>query len=280
MPRQKKKTDPQTEPQQMPVAKRSMSTAEAFETLRRRANQGDQEARKALIQFLNSNDWLWERFGNVAAHAENSVVEALTRGEWLTTAAIHRAAGEMRKRLAGPAPTPLEQMAVERVVITWLQLQHVEMRAAQPQRDREWATFWMRKQESADKMYRAALASLALIRELLPAPVAPAVEPGVIDIDAARGTKATANGHCRNEVEPQERVAERGTGDANRSKGAKGRSGSATVPNGQPVNRMAVLLHTNGSREPADDGVLHGVNGRARGHRNRLNGILTPAIGN
>lgn len=156
---------------------------DAFQKLRVKANHGDPDARHRLIQFMNSNPWLWEKFGNAADHAERSVIEAMTQEEWLTTQCMRHEADAMRKRLLGPSPTPLERVAIERIVATWLQLQHAEMRCAEPPKDLGWAKYWLRRLEVSNKMYSSAVKSLALVREIQLA----ASEPS-----RARGTAAMA----------------------------------------------------------------------------------------
>jgi hypothetical protein len=164
----------------------SKAVGEAFERLRRRANDGDAQARAALARYLDAQ-CLWNHFGDLGRHVELAIVEAAAGGEWLTSEAVKREAERMRRELAGPAPTPLEMMAVERIVVTWLQLQHTEMRFLQSQKDLGWAKYWLRRQEQADKLYRAAIGSLVLIRALLPTP-APASVPAIADA-CAEATK-------------------------------------------------------------------------------------------
>jgi hypothetical protein len=148
--------------------------AEAFDRLRHRANQGDARAREALSKYLDSHPELWSRLGNMARHAELALIEAASGGEWLTAEAIKREAARMRRDLAGPSPSPLELMAIERVVLTWEQLQHVEMGFVQAQQNLGWARYWLQRQQQADRLHREAVKSLLLIRELLPTALQPA----------------------------------------------------------------------------------------------------------
>jgi hypothetical protein len=143
-----------------------MTTAEAFEKLRRRANRGDREAQQALKRFLNSNEFLWEQFGELARVAETAFVEFATDGDWLASTAVKRQAAKRRRELAGPSPTPLERMAVERVVACWQQLQHVQACCARSQKDLAWAKYWARREEQTHRMYDAALKALMLVRGL------------------------------------------------------------------------------------------------------------------
>ena len=157
--------------------------AEAFSRLRQRANEGDERAREVLKKYLDANPDVAARLGNMAQHAESALIEVASGGEWLTSEAVKREADRMRQELAGSSPSPLEKMAIERVVVTWLQLQHSEMRFLHVQQNLGWAKYWLRRQEQADKLYRAAIGSLMLIRELLPV-AAPASAPAIVDASA------------------------------------------------------------------------------------------------
>ena len=195
-----RKSPPKPQPEQ-PPAKR-LTPDEAFEMLRKRANHGDPKARQALIRFFRSNPLLWKKFGDLSYRAENAVIEAAAGGEWLVTQAIRYESHELRKSLTGPSTTPLEAIAIDRVIAAWLLLQHVQMGSVQPQMDRNVAAFWMKKLESADKMYRMSLQSLALVRELLPIPVqsaivqaGPAQANNCVAPTEARKRAAEGNGH-------------------------------------------------------------------------------------
>jgi len=168
VPRKKKQPEPVAEPKKPTLAERWATMGRVIEMLRPRANRGDQEARAVLRRFFNSNPHLWTWFGDLADTAERTVLEALTEHEWLVTEAIRHEAAEMRTRLAGPSPTPLEEMAVRRIVASWLNLHAVQMQCAKPPRDLGWARFWQRQLELAERMYDSAVRSLALIKQFLP----------------------------------------------------------------------------------------------------------------
>jgi hypothetical protein len=242
---------PEAQQEQQPT--QPLSTAEAFARLRQRANAGDLAAQTALKQFLNANPQLWEQLGNLARHAEMSFVKQLSAGDWLCGEAIRRKASKMRRKLAGPAPTLLEKMAVERIVACWLELQNTAMACLESQRKVDWASYWLKRQEQADKLYRAAIKSLALIRELLPASAQPvAAIPKDSASVCAGNTASSRNVHAKR----------------------KSRAGFAedlVAVNGCGVNRIAGLLQ-HGAGQEAD----HGSKGLAclNGHHNRLSGLL------
>ena len=181
--RQVNGSSPEAEQEEVTTPSNDTTIPEAFERLRQRANEGDERAREVLKKYLDANPELWSRFGNLAGHAEAALIHAASDGEWLVSEAVKREADRMRRELAGPSPTPLEKMAVERIVVCCVQLAHTEMRFLQAQQNLNWAKYWLRRQEQADKLYRAAIGSLMLIRDLLPT-AAPASAPAIVDARA------------------------------------------------------------------------------------------------
>jgi hypothetical protein len=162
-----------------------------FAQLRQRADRGEPEAQAELKAWLDANPTVWRRLGDLAHHAQMEFVRLVTKGDFLFSESIRRRADEMRHELAGTFPTPLEILAVERVVAAWLQVQYVEGQIALGDAELPKAKFWLQRQLQANRLYHAATKSLLLIRELLP----PAAEPVAL---AAHGTAiATLNGTSR-----------------------------------------------------------------------------------
>src|SRR5205085_2151017 len=74
----------------------------------------------------------------------------------------------LRAELAGPNPTPLERLLVERVVACWLQVQDADVRYAQAmkQATMAWSEFHQRRMDRAHRRYLSALKTLAQVRKL------------------------------------------------------------------------------------------------------------------
>lgn len=183
---------------QTQMARRAEVNA-SFECLRERANRGDPNARATLVKFLNANPALWHKFGEMACHAETSLLEAITDGEWLTTLAIRRRAAELRRELSRPSQPPLEELAVQRVVACWVQLQFVESKCARADGELSRAKLWLQRQQQAHKLYAAAEKSLLLIRGLMP----PAVQ-----LAAAAKVDVNVNTAETDGAEPKEKSNE------------------------------------------------------------------------
>ena len=85
--------------------------------------------------------------------------------------AIEHTMEALRRGLAGPAAIPLESLLLDRVVICWLQVQMADIAHAKVE-DQTIALerFQLRRQDSANRRYLAAIRTLATIRKMaLPA---------------------------------------------------------------------------------------------------------------
>ena len=212
-----------------------------FERVRKRADAGDEHAREVLRKYLDGHPEIAAVVGNMARCAESAVVEAVARGEWFASEALKRESARMRRELAGPTPTPLEAMAIERIILTWTQLQYVETQFIQVQKDLDLAKYWLKRQQQADKIYREAVKSLLLVRALLPA--APAGPPAIVDA----GPQA-AKPEASDMIEPLYVPVE--------------------IRNGHGANRIVDLM----ARRVADDQVDEPP--KLNGHHHRLEELL------
>jgi hypothetical protein len=162
-----------------------------------RAKQGDVAALPRLRELLDAHPALWTRYGDLAAQAE-AAWAALAAGAdlHLRECLLHRAAA-LRAGLGGPAPSPVEHLLVERVVMCWLQLAYFDAIAAQEAAKSEssprLSVYRGKRQAETQRMYLAAMAALVTLRRLLPARVQslPTAEP-------AGGAKPEQNGHHAN----------------------------------------------------------------------------------
>ena len=134
------------------------------------ARRGDAEVLPALRVALDENPELWRFTGDLAAHAERGWVELAAGPDLLAREALTRQLAALKTELAGPAPTPLERLLVERIAATWLQVNYADAIAAQA-RDVsvKQAGLALERQDRAHRRHLAAVAALATVRRLLPA---------------------------------------------------------------------------------------------------------------
>lgn len=146
-----------------------MPTQAGFKETLARAAKGDKEALATMRKILDSNSDVWERVGRLAIETELAFVSQMSGGDPLVEESVLRTLKKMRSDLGGPTPTPLESMAVERVVATWLGLQLADKNViAVGGGTLPNARFALRRQELANRHYTAAVNSLNEVQRLLP----------------------------------------------------------------------------------------------------------------
>jgi hypothetical protein len=167
-----------------PPAAPPRTRQEVLEDLAGRAQRGDESALPELRTFLDADPGLWREYGDLSRQAERSLINLAAGDNLLFRESLMRKAEDMRRELAGPSPTPLERLAVARVVACWLQTAYFDAQQAQARAlGPTQARVLVQLHESANHRYLAAIKTLAMLRKLLPArPARPTVP------DAARFT--------------------------------------------------------------------------------------------
>ena len=134
-----------------------------------RAQGGDLAVLPELRDALESRPVLWRHCGDLAAIAERAWIETASGPDLVVAESLKLRMAELRAELAGPSPTPLERLAVNRVAITWLQAWYADAAAAgSGDVSPKLAAFALEPLDRAQKRHLAALAVLATIRRLLP----------------------------------------------------------------------------------------------------------------
>jgi len=116
------------------------------------------------------------------------------RGDLAAQESLARKAAALAAELAGPAPTPMETLLVERVVAGWIQSLHADVAVARSgDLSLRQAAFVLKRQESAHRHCMMALGALATLRRLVP-PAAALVAPAIPfpDLPVAVGAAAGA----------------------------------------------------------------------------------------
>jgi hypothetical protein len=137
-----------------------------------RAEEGDEAVLPELRAALDANPWVWQRYGDLAQQSQAAWLQLIAGKNLLLHEATQRKAEQLRAELAGPGPSPLERLLVERIVSCWLQTNYADAAYAQlkgttPAQH----TAALRRQNAAQQRYLQAMRALVTIRKLLrPAP--------------------------------------------------------------------------------------------------------------
>jgi len=149
--------------------KPDLPTEAEFKRLVAQANDGDAGAIKKLREQLDTHPEIWQRVGDLAAHAEMLMIDLISAGSKLMAESLHRTLQQMKAELIGPETSMLEKMAVDRMLACWLQVQYIDTVVAKstggtlPN-----ANYQLKRQDAANKRYMAAVKSLGELRRLLP----------------------------------------------------------------------------------------------------------------
>ena len=145
---------------------------ERLQRLVQRAEQGDESVLGELRAALDVNPWVWERYGDLAQQSQAAWLLLVAGRNLLLLESARRKAEQLRAELAGPAPSPLERLLIERIVATWLQVHYSDASYAQLKgTNPAQHTAALQRQNSAQQRYLQAAKALATVRKLLrPAP--------------------------------------------------------------------------------------------------------------
>jgi hypothetical protein len=142
---------------------------DGLDALLQRARAGDPAAPPALKAYLDANPVLWDQAGDLAAHAERAWVGLIAGPDAVFAEALRRKAAALRAEVAGPDPSPLEELLASRVSACWLQVYYTEGVHAQQSKEMtpRLADYSQRRIESAARRFNQAVAALAAVRRLL-----------------------------------------------------------------------------------------------------------------
>ena len=175
---------------------------EQLQRLVQRAEQGDETVLGELRAALDVNPWVWQRFGDLGRQAEAAWLQLVAGKNLLLLEATQRKAAQLRAELAGPAPSRLERLLVERIVSCWLQTNYADSAYAQLPKGTNPAqhTEALRRQDSAQQRYLQAVKSLATVRKLL------RTAPAPVEIATRLGSQERVSA-CRCDLSPAQGIA-------------------------------------------------------------------------
>lgn len=135
------------------------------------AQDGNEEALSKVREILKEAPRLARIFVDIAKVAERSFVKRFSGDDPLVQEALPPQLKAKREELAGPDPSPLEQLLAERIVACWLQLQYAEAIYAQNLGDLSMvqSEYHQRRLDRLHRRYLSSIKTLTQIRKLGPA---------------------------------------------------------------------------------------------------------------
>jgi hypothetical protein len=147
----------------------SAPTPDEVKTLLRKAEKGDTTVLPTLRTWMDKTPGHWETVGDLAKAAREALIEhASGEKNLVVREAITRKCATLTQDLAGPTPSPLERLLVERIVLCWLHLYYAEALYVQHMQELSLrqAEFHQQRISKAQARYLSAIRTLAQVRRL------------------------------------------------------------------------------------------------------------------
>lgn len=142
-----------------------------LEELATAANSGDPKALAELRAFLDGHPEVEESVGDLARLAEEAWLDLLAGKDALTRECARRRLQATKRRLVGPGAGPLETLLADQIALNQLAARQAEIAAAtSAATSLDRAAFHLKRTESTQRRYLAAIRVLATLRSLLPQP--------------------------------------------------------------------------------------------------------------
>jgi hypothetical protein len=140
-----------------------------LETLVRQGMAGDQSVLPALRDLLDTRPELWQDLHTLADRVRQAWLQRLTGTDVVAQELLTRQLQALQAAVAGPYPTPLERLLVERIALCWLQVQQADLTAAQMLTKSSSAqeSWVQQRQDRAQGRLLMAIKTLAQVRKLL-----------------------------------------------------------------------------------------------------------------
>jgi hypothetical protein len=136
---------------------------EQLKALSKRVKAGDNSAVAEIQQILDGNDALWRHLGDVEKTTEAMLIE-VADGSAASKESVRRSIAAMKQSLLGTQPTPLQRMAVGRVVSCWLFAHFVDRWCGWSVKQGGRASDLAKLLEASEKRYQISLRSLKLVQ--------------------------------------------------------------------------------------------------------------------
>jgi hypothetical protein len=141
---------------------------ERLQVLVTAAKYGDDNAIIQIRKCLDKHPEIWQRVGDLAAHAESLLIEIIADGNAMVVESMEREVRRLKTELSEGEPGPLERLTIQRIVACWLNCQYVDRATLAADAAGSRATAWGKRQEAAERRYQLAIKSLDMVRRLRP----------------------------------------------------------------------------------------------------------------
>jgi hypothetical protein len=220
-------------------------TPEELHKLMMRAESGDLSTLPVVRRLFQLVPEVDSYGGNLARQAELALIRAIAGKRLSLQEALIRKLELMRAELAGPTPSPVERLLVERVVACWLQANDADLGLVAPEPGRMIVEGEYRHRccDRAHKRYLSAIKMLALVRKLATPVLQVNIAREQVNMAAAGAvvdggdSKTTHNSRVMQSAHPRPPQAERHAQEASNQHRNKKRGRGGPGSNGRLSER-------------------------------------------
>jgi hypothetical protein len=133
------------------------------------ARRGRKEILPKLRQVLDEHPELWQHFGNLALQTQENWLQLIAGKDLYLAESLRRHLDAMRMELAGPNPSPLDKLLVDRILACHVQVLYFEaMETTDPTAENmRMARYRMDRRDQAHRQFLSAVKMLATVRNLV-----------------------------------------------------------------------------------------------------------------
>ena len=132
----------------------------------RAAERGDPRALNAVRSFLIKNPDLWRASGDLATQAIRQWIHKTTKGDLFSREMVIKKVASLRNDLKRDGEDTFERLILDRVILTWARLNHLEhLDAISEPESVSWGKLRLEQHKRAEKSYRNALSDLLAYQE-------------------------------------------------------------------------------------------------------------------
>jgi hypothetical protein len=133
------------------------------------ARRGNKKVLPMLRRALGEHPELWQHFGNLALQTQESWLQLIAGKDLLLAETMRLHLDAMRTELAGPNPSPLDRLLVDRILATHVAVLYFEaMETTDPTAENmRLARYRMDRRDQAHRQFLSAVKMLATVRSLV-----------------------------------------------------------------------------------------------------------------
>jgi hypothetical protein len=134
--------------------------------LTKQAEDGDDEALRQLRLLMDGNESLWKPLGDLSAYAIRQLMDETVGNNVALREGLTRYMDELKNKLSGESPSSIRKLAVDQVLITWLDIHYQILLASQAGLSKTVRVRLESRVQRAHKRYTGALETLTRVKSV------------------------------------------------------------------------------------------------------------------